>query len=61
MRDMDVKILDAVDGIAEVPEVTTEVTELVTDSETRDVSEAVTELETLKVEETKQVTRRTKK
>ena len=61
MRDMDVKILDAVDGIAEVPEVTTAVAGLETDSETRAVEELQNDSETEVSEESKKVTRRTKK
>ncbi len=49
MRDMDVKMLSAVDGIATVPESNRLVTELKTNSETEVINE------------TKTVTRRTKK
>ena len=50
MRDMDVKMLSAVDGIATVPE-----------SNNRLVTELKTDSETAVVNETKTVTRRTKK
>ena len=68
MRDMDVKMLSAVDGIATVPETVMAVqpnriavTELKADSETKVVEETVVPEETKVVEETKTVTRRTKK